>query len=87
MVYIYFFQRGPKYITAQDIILPSSVEIIDNTQHITNLTKSINLCIELKIERNCEYRIKTLNIIGRMKYSNVTPIWNQSLFQVRRKMI
>nr|YP_009912675.1 RNA polymerase alpha subunit [Agrimonia pilosa]YP_010222356.1 RNA polymerase alpha subunit [Agrimonia nipponica]YP_010468970.1 RNA polymerase alpha subunit [Agrimonia eupatoria]QTX96651.1 RNA polymerase alpha subunit [Agrimonia pilosa var. nepalensis]UED14905.1 RNA polymerase alpha subunit [Agrimonia coreana]ARC97690.1 RNA polymerase alpha subunit [Agrimonia pilosa]QJW34433.1 RNA polymerase alpha subunit [Agrimonia pilosa]QLJ92381.1 RNA polymerase alpha subunit [Agrimonia pilosa] len=53
--------KGPGYVTAQDIILPPSVEIIDNTQHIANLTEPINLCIELQIERNRGYRIKTPN--------------------------
>nr|BCB14381.1 RNA polymerase alpha subunit [Elaeagnus multiflora] len=53
--------NGPGYITAQDIILSPSVEIVDNTQHIANLTEPINLCIELQIERNRGYRIKTPN--------------------------
>lgn len=53
--------KGPGCVTAQDIILPSSVEIVDNTQHIANLTEPINLCIELQIERNRGYRIKTPN--------------------------
>nr|YP_009945448.1 RNA polymerase alpha subunit [Sicyos edulis]QIT04165.1 RNA polymerase subunit alpha [Sicyos edulis]QOE55978.1 RNA polymerase alpha subunit [Sicyos edulis] len=53
--------KGPGCVTAQDIILPPSVEIIDNTQHIANLTEPINLCIELKIERNRGYRIQTPN--------------------------
>ncbi|YP_008816278.1 RNA polymerase alpha subunit (chloroplast) [Glycine soja] len=52
--------KGPGYVTAQDIILPPSVEIVDNTQHIANVTEPVNLCIELKIERNRGYRIKTL---------------------------
>uniref|UniRef100_A0AAU7B886 DNA-directed RNA polymerase subunit alpha n=1 Tax=Argentina stenophylla var. emergens TaxID=3121472 RepID=A0AAU7B886_9ROSA len=51
--------KGPGYVTAQDIILPPSIEIVDNTQHIANLTEPINLCIELQIERNRGYRIKT----------------------------
>nr|QNS26029.1 RNA polymerase alpha subunit [Broussonetia kaempferi] len=51
--------KGPRYVTAQDIILPPSVEIVDNTQHIANLTEPITLCIELQIERNRGYRIKT----------------------------
>nr|YP_010737620.1 RNA polymerase alpha subunit [Filipendula camtschatica]WEQ71735.1 RNA polymerase alpha subunit [Filipendula camtschatica] len=50
--------QGPGYVTAQDIILPPSVEIVDNTQHIANLTEHINLCIELQIERNRGYRRK-----------------------------
>nr|YP_009724536.1 RNA polymerase alpha subunit [Vachellia nilotica]QGT77172.1 RNA polymerase alpha subunit [Vachellia nilotica] len=53
--------KGPGYVTAQDIILPPSVEIVDNTQHIANLTEPINFCIGLQIERNRGYRIKTLN--------------------------
>nr|YP_010426274.1 RNA polymerase alpha subunit [Thottea sumatrana]USL48269.1 RNA polymerase alpha subunit [Thottea sumatrana] len=53
--------RGPRYITAQDIIPPPSVEIIDTTQHIASLTEPIDLCIELKIERDRGYRMKTPN--------------------------
>nr|YP_010396248.1 RNA polymerase alpha subunit [Phyllostylon rhamnoides]QWK47808.1 RNA polymerase alpha subunit [Phyllostylon rhamnoides]UQJ74586.1 RNA polymerase alpha subunit [Phyllostylon rhamnoides] len=53
--------KGPGYVTAQDIILPPSVEIVDNTQHIANLTEPINLCIELQIERNRGYHIQTPN--------------------------
>ena len=53
--------RGPKYVTAQDIILPPSVEIVDTTQHIANLTEPIDLCIELQIKRDRGYRIKTQN--------------------------
>ena len=52
--------KGPGYVTAQDIILPPSVEIVDNTQHIANITEPINLCIGLKIERNRGYCIKRL---------------------------
>ena len=48
--------RGLGYVTAQDIISPPSVEIIDNTQHRARLTESIDLCIRLQIERNREYR-------------------------------
>nr|YP_009861531.1 RNA polymerase alpha subunit [Mirabilis himalaica]QKN19428.1 RNA polymerase alpha subunit [Mirabilis himalaica]QKX48255.1 RNA polymerase alpha subunit [Mirabilis himalaica]QKX48338.1 RNA polymerase alpha subunit [Mirabilis himalaica]QKX48421.1 RNA polymerase alpha subunit [Mirabilis himalaica] len=53
--------RGPKYVTAQDIILPPYVEIIDNTQHIASLTEPIDLCIGLQLERNRGYRIKVPN--------------------------
>nr|QYJ54520.1 RNA polymerase alpha subunit [Ophrys insectifera subsp. aymoninii] len=51
--------RGPKYITAQDIISPPSVEIVDTTQHIANLTEPIDLCIELKINRDRGYRFQS----------------------------
>nr|QJS33709.1 RNA polymerase alpha subunit [Scutellaria quadrilobulata]WCR48462.1 RNA polymerase alpha subunit [Scutellaria barbata] len=50
--------RGPGYVTAQDIILPPYVEIVDNTQHIASLAEPINLCIGLEIERNRGYLIK-----------------------------
>ncbi|KAI3846602.1 hypothetical protein MKX03_036948 [Papaver bracteatum] len=53
--------RGPGYVTAQDIILPPSVEIVDTTQHITSLTEPMDLCIGLQIERNRGYRMKTPN--------------------------
>nr|QKV44215.1 RNA polymerase alpha subunit [Boykinia aconitifolia] len=52
---------GPGYVTAQDIISPPSVEIVDNTQHIASLTEPIDLCIGLQIERNRGYHIKTPN--------------------------
>nr|YP_010314281.1 RNA polymerase alpha subunit [Cyphostemma juttae]UNA63846.1 RNA polymerase alpha subunit [Cyphostemma juttae] len=53
--------RGPGYVTAQDIISPPSVEIVDNTQHIARLTEPIDLCIGLQIERNHGYSIKRPN--------------------------
>nr|YP_009996552.1 RNA polymerase alpha subunit [Oberonioides microtatantha]QNQ66029.1 RNA polymerase alpha subunit [Oberonioides microtatantha] len=53
--------RGPKYITAQDIISPPSVEIVDTTQHIANLTEQIDFCIELQIKRDRGYCIKYTN--------------------------
>ena len=53
--------KGPGYVTAQDIILPPYVEIVDNTQHIASLTEPIDFCIGLQIERNRGYRIKTPN--------------------------
>nr|YP_010398150.1 RNA polymerase alpha subunit [Perrottetia racemosa]UQK92960.1 RNA polymerase alpha subunit [Perrottetia racemosa] len=53
--------KGPRYVTAQDIILPPYVEIIDNTQHIASLTEPIDFCIGLQIERNRGYSIKTPN--------------------------
>nr|YP_009434900.1 RNA polymerase alpha subunit [Lobelia hartlaubii]YP_009437145.1 RNA polymerase alpha subunit [Lobelia baumannii]ATG24806.1 RNA polymerase alpha subunit [Lobelia hartlaubii]ATG27520.1 RNA polymerase alpha subunit [Lobelia baumannii] len=51
--------RGPGYVTAQDIILPSYVEIVDNTQHIASLTEPIELWIGLQIERKRGYFLKT----------------------------
>nr|YP_010974717.1 RNA polymerase alpha subunit [Korthalsella rubra]WNR57294.1 RNA polymerase alpha subunit [Korthalsella rubra] len=51
--------KGPRYVTAQDIISPPYVEIIDNTQYIASLTEQIDFCIGLQIERNRGYRITT----------------------------
>nr|AEX94393.1 RNA polymerase alpha subunit [Kniphofia linearifolia] len=53
--------RGPRYVTAQDIISPPSVEIVDTTQHIANLTEPIDLCIELQIKRDRGYRTNPTN--------------------------
>nr|BDR62770.1 RNA polymerase alpha chain [Ipomoea x sloteri] len=51
--------KGPGCVTAEDIILPASVEIVDNTQHIAWLTEPIDFCIGLQIERNRGYILKT----------------------------
>nr|YP_010575428.1 RNA polymerase alpha subunit [Allium condensatum]UZM10942.1 RNA polymerase alpha subunit [Allium condensatum] len=53
--------RGPRYVTAQDIISPPSVEIVDATQHIANLTEPIDLRIGLQINRDRGYRINPTN--------------------------
>nr|YP_009687050.1 RNA polymerase alpha subunit [Klainedoxa gabonensis]QDW75796.1 RNA polymerase alpha subunit [Klainedoxa gabonensis] len=53
--------KGPGCVTAQDIILPPSVEIIDNTQHIASLKEPIDWCIGLQIERNRGYHVKPPN--------------------------
>nr|YP_009727524.1 RNA polymerase alpha subunit [Hepatica nobilis var. japonica]QBB89215.1 RNA polymerase alpha subunit [Hepatica nobilis var. japonica] len=55
------FVKGPGYVTAQDIISPPSVEIVDTTQHIASLTEPIDFCIGLQIESNRGYRMKTPN--------------------------
>ncbi|CAM0151767.1 unnamed protein product [Urochloa decumbens] len=47
--------KGPRYITAQDIILPPSVEIVDTTQPIANLREPIDFYIELQIKRDRGY--------------------------------
>nr|QBE87844.1 RNA polymerase alpha subunit [Corbichonia decumbens] len=61
--------RGPRCVTAQDIILPPYVEIVDNTQHIASLTEPIDLCIGLQLERNRGYRIKAPNNFQDGSYS------------------
>nr|YP_010629496.1 RNA polymerase alpha subunit [Begonia meyeri-johannis]WBN96442.1 RNA polymerase alpha subunit [Begonia meyeri-johannis] len=65
----YIYVKGPGYVTAQDIILPPSVEIIDNTQYIAKLTEPTPFCIELQIERNRGYRIQTPNNFQDGSYS------------------
>jgi DNA-directed RNA polymerase subunit alpha len=52
---------GPKKVTSQNIILPPFVKIIDTTQHIARLTKSITYDIRLQIEKNCGYIIHSRN--------------------------
>uniref|UniRef100_I1Q6C8 DNA-directed RNA polymerase n=1 Tax=Oryza glaberrima TaxID=4538 RepID=I1Q6C8_ORYGL len=47
--------KGPRYITAQDIILPPSVEIVDTAQPIANLTEPTDFRIELRIKRDRGY--------------------------------
>nr|YP_010941942.1 RNA polymerase alpha subunit [Persicaria hastatosagittata]WLS52144.1 RNA polymerase alpha subunit [Persicaria hastatosagittata] len=55
------FVKGPGCVTAQDIIAPPYVEIVDTTQHIATLTEPIDFRIELQLERNRGYHIKTPN--------------------------
>nr|QMQ99408.1 RNA polymerase alpha subunit [Achyranthes bidentata] len=57
----YICVRGPRHVTAQDLILPPYVEIIDNTQHIATLMEPIDFCIGLQLERNRGYQIKEPN--------------------------
>nr|QJQ36544.1 RNA polymerase alpha subunit [Pyrrosia lingua]QJQ36720.1 RNA polymerase alpha subunit [Pyrrosia lingua]QJQ36808.1 RNA polymerase alpha subunit [Pyrrosia lingua] len=52
---------GPKEITAGDISFPPSVKAVDNLQHIMTVTQPISVTIELKIEKDCGYRIKSFN--------------------------
>nr|YP_010175899.1 RNA polymerase alpha subunit [Scleromitrion brachypodum]QSM34993.1 RNA polymerase alpha subunit [Scleromitrion brachypodum] len=47
--------KGPRSVTAQDIVLPPYVQIVDNEQYIASLIEPIDLCIELEIERNRGY--------------------------------
>nr|YP_009695936.1 RpoA [Hydrostachys goudotiana]QEJ82659.1 RpoA [Hydrostachys goudotiana] len=55
----YICVKGPKTVTAQDIILPPYVEIVDTKQYIATLTEPIDFSIELKIEKNRGYHIKS----------------------------
>nr|GLL25492.1 hypothetical protein CUMW_282870 [Ipomoea trifida] len=40
--------KGPGCVTAEDIILPPSVQIVDNTQHIAWLTEPIDFVLDYK---------------------------------------
>nr|YP_009630717.1 RNA polymerase alpha subunit [Eriocaulon buergerianum]QBS14207.1 RNA polymerase alpha subunit [Eriocaulon buergerianum]UVH66138.1 RNA polymerase alpha subunit [Eriocaulon australe]UVH67922.1 RNA polymerase alpha subunit [Eriocaulon australe] len=51
--------RGPRCVTAQDIILPSSVQMVDTTQYIANLTEPIDFCIGLKIKKDRGYHMES----------------------------
>nr|WOC92309.1 RNA polymerase alpha subunit [Utricularia triloba] len=71
--------KGPGYVTAQDIILPTYIEIVDNKQHIASLTEPIHFCIGLKIERNRGYLKKTPRVFQDGSYpidAVFTPIRN-----------
>ena len=66
----YISLSGPKKVTAQDIRVPPSVKVIDNSQYITTLTEAVSLDIELNIEKDRGYRIENLQ-----KYkNNIFPI-------------
>ncbi|KAJ9535621.1 hypothetical protein OSB04_un001235 [Centaurea solstitialis] len=67
--------RGPGYVTAQDIILPPYVEIVDNTQHIASLTEPVELVIGLQIEKNSGYFIKAPNTFQDGSYP-IDPVFN-----------
>jgi DNA-directed RNA polymerase subunit alpha len=48
--------RGPKRVTAGDIVIPPSVKILDDSQYIVTIIQPISLNIESKIENSCRYR-------------------------------
>ncbi|KAE8650528.1 hypothetical protein Csa_010611 [Cucumis sativus] len=86
---LYLIVKGPGCVTAQDIILPPSVEIVDNTQHIANLMEPINLCIELKIERNRGYHIQTPNNFQDASYpmdAIFMPVRNERNILIKREL-
>nr|AEQ37145.1 RNA polymerase alpha subunit [Ginkgo biloba] len=55
------YSVGPRDVTAQDIILPPSVRIIDTTQHIASLKESITSDIRSQIGKDRGYRIQSPN--------------------------
>nr|YP_010880816.1 RNA polymerase alpha subunit [Asplenium pseudocapillipes]WHW95348.1 RNA polymerase alpha subunit [Asplenium pseudocapillipes] len=52
---------GPKEVTAGDPSLPPYVKAIDDSQYIFTITQPISLNIELKVEKDCGYRIESLS--------------------------
>nr|YP_009547326.1 RNA polymerase alpha subunit [Adiantum tricholepis]AYW14982.1 RNA polymerase alpha subunit [Adiantum tricholepis] len=60
---------GPKEVTAGDTSLPPRVEAIDNSQYIATITQPISPDIELKIERDCGYRIENFTRCGDGQFS------------------
>nr|YP_009426892.1 RNA polymerase alpha subunit [Hymenasplenium unilaterale]ASU95551.1 RNA polymerase alpha subunit [Hymenasplenium unilaterale] len=51
---------GPKEVTAGDTLLPPHVKAIDDSQRILTITQPISLNIELRVEKDCGYRIGNL---------------------------
>lgn len=47
---------GPRNVTAEDITLPSPVQIVDASQHTATVTKATSLDIESRIEKDRGYR-------------------------------
>nr|YP_009233184.1 RNA polymerase alpha chain [Torreya fargesii]YP_009371203.1 RpoA [Torreya grandis]YP_010138426.1 RNA polymerase alpha subunit [Torreya fargesii var. yunnanensis]YP_010390344.1 RNA polymerase alpha subunit [Torreya taxifolia]QGU93387.1 RNA polymerase subunit alpha [Torreya nucifera]QGU93552.1 RNA polymerase subunit alpha [Torreya californica]AMB21110.1 RNA polymerase alpha chain [Torreya fargesii]ARR75324.1 RpoA [Torreya grandis]QGU93469.1 RNA polymerase subunit alpha [Torreya fargesii va len=70
----YIYIVGPKKVTAQDIILPPSVRIIDTTQHIANIKKSITLDISLQIEKGRGYITQNPNYNNYNSQDGIFPI-------------
>eukprot|EP01018_Ginkgo_biloba_P040935 Gb_17282 [translate_table: standard] len=52
------YSVGPRDVTAQDIILPPSVRIIDTTQHIASLKESITSDIRSQIGKDRGYHVR-----------------------------
>nr|YP_010145582.1 RNA polymerase alpha subunit [Coniogramme intermedia]QQO79441.1 RNA polymerase alpha subunit [Coniogramme intermedia] len=55
---------GPKKVTAGDISLPPHVKTIDDSQYVATITQPVSPNIELKIEKDCGYRIENSNGCG-----------------------
>ena len=59
---------GPGTVTAKDIILPPSLQIVDKTQHIASLIEPISFCMDLEIERGRGYGIKPTKNLNESSY-------------------
>nr|YP_009561289.1 RNA polymerase alpha subunit [Selaginella indica]QAR48700.1 RNA polymerase alpha subunit [Selaginella indica] len=52
----YISIAGPGKVTAQDIVLPPFVRMVDPAQYVATVTKKIHLNIGLRIGKGCGYR-------------------------------
>jgi len=55
--------NGPKIITANDILLPDNLKIINPTQYIAVISSNVQLTMELKISSGTGYKLANSNSI------------------------
>ena len=55
--------NGPKIITANDILLPESLKIVNRTQYIAVISSNVELTFELKISSGTGYKLANSNSI------------------------
>jgi DNA-directed RNA polymerase subunit alpha len=55
--------NGPKIVTANDIILPDNLKIINPTQYIAVISSNVQLTLELKISSGTGYKLANSNSI------------------------
>jgi DNA-directed RNA polymerase subunit alpha len=64
------YLKGPRYKTAQHIILPPSTEIVDTSQPIANLTETINFCAESLIPHRIDTLANSTKSIANVQNAN-----------------
>jgi len=55
--------NGPKIITANDILLPDNLKIVNPTQYIAVISNNVKLTLELKISSGTGYKLANSNSI------------------------
>jgi DNA-directed RNA polymerase subunit alpha len=55
--------NGPKIITANDILLPENLKIVNRTQYIAVISSNVELTFELKISSGTGYKLASSNSI------------------------
>jgi DNA-directed RNA polymerase subunit alpha len=55
--------NGPKIITANDILLPENLKIVNRTQYIAVISSNVELTFELKISSGTGYKLANSNSI------------------------